>query len=88
MPCLVMYLLVGYHLMYEGNYLLSGITALNTDEVLASFASREGGFTGKAIYSPAADFFYQAVFVATCMSIVSGAVAERMKLWVFLALPW
>ena len=80
----VMYLLVGYHLMYEGNYLLSGITALNTDEVLASFASREGGFTGKAIYSPAADFFYQAVFVATCMSIVSGAVAERMKLWVFL----
>ncbi|MEN9463983.1 MAG: hypothetical protein RL217_164 [Pseudomonadota bacterium] len=80
----LMYLLVGYHLMYGGNYLLSGITALNTDEVLASFASREGGFTGKAIYSPAADFFYQAVFVATCMSIVSGAVAERMKLWVFL----
>src|SRR5699024_5737388 len=34
--------------------------------------------------STAADFFFQAVFVATCMSIVSGAIAERMKLWVFL----
>jgi Amt family ammonium transporter len=31
------------------------------------------------------DFFFQVVFVATAMSVVSGAVAERMKLWSFLA---
>jgi Amt family ammonium transporter len=36
-------------------------------------------------YSTLADFFFQVVFVATAMSIVSGAVAERMKLWSFLA---
>jgi Amt family ammonium transporter len=33
---------------------------------------------------PAADFYFQVVFVATAMSIVSGAVAERVKLWSFL----
>ena len=36
-------------------------------------------------YSMRSDFFFQVVFVATAMSIVSGAVAERMKLWAFLA---
>lgn len=79
-----LYLAVGYQLMYGGGYFLSGITALDTDAVLAKFATREDGFSGGAIYSTAADFFFQAVFVATCMSIVSGAIAERMKLWVFL----
>jgi len=47
--------------------------------------SREAGFDGGAVYSNASDFFFQVVFVATAMSIVSGAVAERMKLWAFLA---
>ena len=37
-----------------------------------------------ATYAPSSDFFFQAVFVAATMSIVSGAVAERMKLWAFL----
>lgn len=40
---------------------------------------------GDGYYSPSSDFFFQVVFVATAMSIVSGAVAERMKLWAFLA---
>jgi Amt family ammonium transporter len=40
---------------------------------------------GAATYAPSADFYFQVVFVATAMSIVSGAVAERMKLWAFLA---
>jgi ammonium transporter, Amt family len=46
-------------------------------EVLAS--------DGETYYSNLADFFFQVVFVATAMSIVSGAVAERMKLWSFFA---
>lgn len=79
-----LYLAVGYQLMYGGGYFLAGINALDPEALLSQFSAREDGFSGAAIYSPAADFFFQAVFVATCMSIVSGAIAERMKLWVFL----
>ena len=39
---------------------------------------------GDIYYSGASDFFFQVVFVATAMSIISGAVAERMKLFAFL----
>ena len=79
----IMYLLVGYAIMYgDGSGWMPGfgflIGAENTaEEVLAS-----GGDT---YYSARSDFFFQVVFVATAMSIVSGAVAERMKLWAFLA---
>jgi len=71
-----MYMICGYHIMYGdlGNFFLSGITG--------------DGVTGveePATYAPSADFYFQVVFVATAMSIVSGAVAERMKLWAFLA---
>jgi Amt family ammonium transporter len=67
----IMYFVCGYAIMYGGGYLLSGITG--------------DGVADGAGYAPAADFFFQVVFVATAMSIVSGAVAERMKLWAFLA---
>ncbi|WP_298452915.1 ammonium transporter [uncultured Marinobacter sp.] len=80
-----MYLVCGYAIMYDGTLLLSGIEQTDAAAVLGDFASREDGFEGGAIYSSAADFFFQVVFVATAMSIVSGAVAERMKLWAFLA---
>ncbi|MGD8346455.1 MAG: hypothetical protein PVI83_04365 [Lysobacterales bacterium] len=76
-----MYLASGYAIMYGGGWFLSGIEAFNLDEVLA--ASAENGFDGDSVYSGASDFFFQVVFVATAMSIVSGAVAERMKLWAF-----
>lgn len=72
-----MYMVCGYSIMYGGgdfSLFLSGITG--------------DGATGAedpATYAPSADFFFQVVFVATAMSIVSGAVAERMKLWAFLA---
>ncbi|MFK7828245.1 MAG: ammonium transporter [Congregibacter sp.] len=70
-----MYMICGYDIMYPelGSTLLSGITG---DGV--------AGAEEPATYAPSADFFFQVVFVATAMSIVSGAVAERMKLWAFL----
>ena len=76
-----MYLACGYAIMYGGGYFLNGIEAFDLEGVLA--ASAENGFDGDSVYSGASDFFFQVVFVATAMSIVSGAVAERMKLWVF-----
>ena len=78
-----MYLASGYAIMYDGGWFLSGIEAFSLDEVHA--ISVENGFDGGAVYSGASDFFFQVVFVATAMSIVSGAVAERMKLWAFFA---
>jgi len=66
----VMYLAVGYDIMYGGGIFLEGIM--------------DDGVEGGAYYAPSSDFFFQVVFVATAMSIVSGAVAERMKLWAFL----
>ncbi len=67
-----MYMVCGYAIMYpeSGTLFLSGIGA--------------DGVEGGSTYAPSADFFFQVVFVATAMSIVSGAVAERMKLWAFL----
>ncbi len=85
------YLVVGYEIMYDGGMFLTGIAldgAKDADSMVATVlkeaADREGGFTGGSVYSNASDFFFQVVFVATAMSIVSGAVAERMKLWAFL----
>ncbi len=81
----ITYLTIGYDIMYGGGVFLSGIETVDPSKVLEDFSKREDGFTGGAIYSAASDFFFQVVFVATAMSIVSGAVAERMKLWAFLA---
>lgn len=72
-----LYMICGYSIMYGGDdftWFLSGIVG---DGV--------AGADEPATYAPSADFFFQVVFVATAMSIVSGAVAERMKLWAFLA---
>ncbi len=80
-----MYMIVGYYLMYGGGLFLTGIEGGATLVEDALKASAENGFGGDSVYSAASDFFFQVVFVATAMSIVSGAVAERMKLWAFLA---
>jgi len=78
----IMYMVCGYAIMYDGSLFLSGIADIDVDGILE--ASAEEGFHGDSVYADAADFFFQVVFVATAMSIVSGAVAERMKLWAFL----
>jgi Amt family ammonium transporter len=73
----IMYMVCGYSIMYGGSdfvFFLDGIKADGATGVAEDAAT----------YAPAADFFFQVVFVATAMSIVSGAVAERMKLWSFL----
>ena len=80
----LMYMVCGYAIMYGGNIFLSGIAGGESLVSEALAASAENGFVGDSVYSPASDFFFQVVFVATAMSIVSGAVAERMKLWAFL----
>ncbi len=82
------YLVIGYDIMYDGGIFLNGIAldgAESADALTASVLkeSAEAGFDGGSVYSNASDFFFQVVFVATAMSIVSGAVAERMKLWSF-----
>ncbi len=79
----IAYLVVGYAIMYGGGYFLNGIESVDVGSTLKDFAAREDGFHGGSIYSGASDFFFQVVFVATAMSIVSGAVAERMKLFAF-----
>jgi Amt family ammonium transporter len=81
----MMYMLVGYNIMYPGDGVSSfwpGLKfLLGTDHTLEAVLA---GGDDAPVYSKMADFFFQVVFVATAMSIVSGAVAERMKLWSFL----
>ncbi len=70
-----MFLLVGYNIMYVDN---------TEGGFLPSLGGLIGAQASDANHSLESDFFFQVVFVATAMSIVSGAVAERMKLWSFL----
>lgn len=81
-----MYMIVGYNIMYPGDAAVSsfwpGVSFfLGGDNETAAVVA---GGEGAPYYSNLSDFFFQVVFVATAMSIVSGAVAERMKLWSFL----
>ncbi len=81
----IVYLLVGYNVMYPGDPISSVIPGI--DFLLGADNSVEAvtaGGEGAPYYSSMADFIFQAVFAAATMSIVSGAVAERMRLWPFL----
>jgi Amt family ammonium transporter len=86
----IMYMLCGYNIMYPDvpvNSFWSGIDFLPSSDSTATNVisiNADANIVHHAVYSKLADFFFKVVFAATAMSIVSGAVAERMKLWSFL----
>tara|TARA_Y100000389_G_scaffold159924_1_gene161884 strand:- start:88 stop:1371 length:1284 start_codon:yes stop_codon:yes gene_type:complete len=86
----IMYMLCGYTIMYPGAFeggVFESITTLGSGLLTSSDNTAADVIVsgGDTYYSNLSDFFFQVVFVATAMSIVSGAVAERMKLWSFFA---
>ena len=79
----IMYLVCGFMVMYPGSAIIEGyLPAFSLDSLSLSTAlpNEDIGMPYGMDYSQQADFFFQVVFVATAMSIVSGAVAGRMKL--------
>ncbi|MFP5509093.1 MAG: ammonium transporter [Alphaproteobacteria bacterium] len=76
----IMYWLVGYNLMYPGEgWWMQGVLGpiFATADITGEPALETGYATGS-------DFFFQLMFCATTASIVSGTLAERIKLWPFL----
>jgi len=91
---MVMWMAAGFTALEAGSVRTKNVTEILTKNVaLFSVASIAFLFLGYRLmygwnepdtHSMYADFFFQMVFVATAMSVVSGAVAERKKLWSFL----
>lgn len=77
----IMYWLIGYNLMYPSDWTIAGyigeIFSPKAIDPVAAGVAEDG-------YSAASDFFFQLMFCATTASIVSGTLAERVKLWPFL----
>ena len=90
----LMFYLVGYNIMYvgvpEGGWFgtLTLFYGTTGDEMALLAGGDDAAKAGAAVvkngYSTMSDWFFQMVFVATTASIVSGTLAERVKLWSFL----
>jgi len=81
----IFYYLIGYNLMYPGDgWTIAGVIGAfgpaGLEPVGAGTDAVDLGYA-----SVGSDFFFQLMFCAATASIVSGAVAERIKLWPFLA---
>ena len=74
---LIIYCLIGFNLMYPGEWIIEGVIGtidLGLDSVVASDLAYNGGYTYWT------DFLFQGMFAATAATIISGAVAERIKI--------
>lgn len=83
----VFYYLIGYNLMYPlGDWAIDGVFSalFPAYGVLEAVGVGADGVDDYAYASTASDFFFQLMFCATTASIVSGTLAERIKLWPFL----
>ncbi len=88
----IMFYLIGYNLMYVdvGSYMGSFTFLYNPSEAELALINAEEA-TDEMVaevvgngYSVMSDWFFQMVFVATTASIVSGTLAERIKVWPFI----
>ena len=76
----LMFWVVGYNMAYPGTTILNGLLGVTP----GPWSGGDLSVQSEAGYAPASDWFFQMVFVATAASIVSGTVAERVKIWPFL----
>ena len=79
---------VGYNLMYtgvDGGWIgsLKFLYGTSADEIAVLNGTKEASTLLESDYAVMSDWFFQMVFVGTTASIVSGALAERVKLWSF-----